>query len=264
VIGKERMAQPDLELQTEKQMGILDHLNELRIYVVRAAIGLAIGTAVAFLFTNRLFEFLWGCNYPALLLDAKAIQAACGEIQAIRPTETIENFFRIAFMSGAGLAMPWIIYQFWRFISPGLHKHEKRYVYIFVPAVTLLFAAGVAFAWGLLLPPALVFLNTFLADNITIQWTVDSYIDFVTGFLFWLGVAFEMPLVFYFLARFGLVSAKMLRENWRFAVVGIAVLAAVITPSIDPVTMLMTMVPLSVLYLASIGLASLGYRQFTK
>ncbi len=254
----------DLPPQAENQMGILDHLNELRIYVVRAAIGLFVGTIVAFLFTNYIFEFLLQCNYPAIILDEAAIQAACGKVITTRPTENIENFLRVAFLAGAMLSMPWIVFQLWRFISPGLHKNERRYVYIFVPAITLLFVGGVAFAWAFLMPPALFFLNTFLSENIEINWTVDSYISFVTGFLLWLGLAFEMPLVFYFLARFGLVSAQMLRENWRFAVVGIAVLAAIITPSIDPVTMLLTMIPLTVLYLASIGLSALGYRQFLK
>lgn len=258
-----RQAQ-DLNSELENQMGILDHLNELRVYVVRAAVGLLVGTIVAFTFTNYIFEFLLQCNYPAIILDEASIQAACGKVITTRPTENIENFLRVAFLAGATLSMPWIVFQLWRFISPGLHKNERRYVYIFVPAITLLFLGGVVFAWAFLMPPALFFLNTFLSENIEINWTVDSYISFVTGFLLWLGLAFEMPLVFYFLARFGFVSAKMLRDNWRFAVVGIAVLAAMITPSIDPVTMLLTMIPLSALYIASIGLAALGYRQFMK
>lgn len=245
-------------------MGILDHLKELRVYVVRAGIGLLVGTVVAFLFTERIFDFLFSCNFPSVILDASAVNEACGNIITTRPTENIENFFQLAFTAGAALAMPWIAYQVWRFIAPGLHKHERRYVYVFVPAITLLFMGGVVFAWTFLMPPALYFLNTFLAGDVEINWTMDSYMNFVTGFLFWLGVAFEMPLLFYFLSRFGLVSSKMLRENWRFAVVGIAILAAMITPSIDPVTMLMTMVPLTVLYIASIGMSALGYRQFLK
>ena len=263
------MAQDVLDPQQEPAvdgMAILEHLDELRIRVTWALGGLAVGTVIAFFFAQAIFRFLFECNFPAILMNADDIKAACGQVQAIRPTETIESFIRIAFTAGVGVAMPWMLLQLWKFIAPGLHKHEKRYVYLFVPAVTLLFFGGVAFAWAILMPPALVFLNSFLADgdNVTIQWTVESYIGFVSGFLLWLGVAFEMPLIFYALSRFGLVSSKMLREHWRYAIVGIAILAAIITPSIDPVTMMLTMAPLTVLYLFSILLSWLGYRQFTR
>jgi len=261
------MAQQAQNLPPESempQMGILDHLNEMRVYVVRAAIGLLVGVIVAFLFTETIFTFLLSCNFPAILIDTASMEQVCAEIITTRPTENIENFLRLAFFAGIALSMPWIVYQLWRFISPGLHKHEKRYVYIFVPALTFLFLFGAVFAWAVLMPPAFFFLSSFQAENVEIKWTIDSYISFVTGFLLWLGLAFEMPLIFYFLSRFGFVSSKMLRENWRFAVVGIAILAAMITPSIDPVTMVLTMIPLTVLYLASIGLSALGYRQFMK
>lgn len=243
-------------------MAILEHLDELRIRVSWALAGLAVATVFAFFFASIIFDYLFGCNFPDILLSEEAIKGACSDIQAIRPTETIESFIRIAFTAGVGIAMPWMLLQLWKFIAPGLHKHERRYVFIFVPAVTLLFFTGVAFAWAVLMPPALVFLNTFMSDNVSIHWTVESYIGFVSGFLLWLGVAFEMPLIFYALARFGLVSSQMLREHWRYAIVGIAILAAIITPSIDPVTMLLTMAPLTVLYLFSIFLSWLGYRQF--
>lgn len=246
-------------------LGILEHLDELRIRVMWAIGGLLIGTAISFFFTERLFSFLvTGCNFPTIIVSPEALNAACGDIITITPTESLENFFRIAFTAGGVMAMPWILIQIWKFISPALHKHERHYAYIFVPSAFLLFLTGVWFAWALLLPPALVFLKTFLADTVTITWTLDNYITFVTSFLFWMGVAFEMPLIFYFLARFGLVSPTLLREGWRFAVVGIAILAAVITPSIDPVTMLLTMVPLTLLYIMSILLTMIGYRQFMK
>jgi sec-independent protein translocase protein TatC len=158
--------------------------------------------------------------------------------------------------------MPWILYQLWRFISPGLHENEKKYVYIFIPAATFLFLLGVAFAWFVLLPNAINFLSTFMPEIFSAEWTSQEYIGFATSFLFWLGIAFELPLVVYFMARFGIVSSKMLREQWRAAIVIIAILAAAITPSIDPVTMLLTMLPLVLLYLLSIVLAIVGQRTF--
>lgn len=261
------MAQDVLDPQeVEPGMGILEHLDELRIRVTWALGGLIVGTIISFIFTKQVFDFLViECNFPAIIVNADALRQACGDIQILTPTEGIENYFRIAFTSGAIIAMPWLLIQLWKFISPALHKHEKRYAYVFVPSAFLLFLGGVVFAWALLMPPALVFLKTFLSDgeNVTINWTLDNYIDFVTGFLFWLGVAFEMPLIFYFLSRFGIVTPDLLKDGWRFAIVGIAVLAAVITPSIDPITMLMTMVPLTILYLFSILLTMLGHRQFS-
>ena len=96
------------------------------------------------------------------------------------------------------------------------------------------------------------------------EWTSQEYIGFATSFIMWMGIAFQLPLIIYFLARFGILSSSMLKEHWRIAIVGIAVIAAVVTPSIDPVTMLLTMLPLVLLFILSIFLASLGYRQFEK
>jgi sec-independent protein translocase protein TatC len=160
--------------------------------------------------------------------------------------------------------MPWLLFQLWRFISPGLEKNEKRYVYVFIPSAFGLFLIGVSFAWLVLLPAAISFLATFMGDIFEARWISREYISFATTFLLWIGVSFEMPLIIYFLARFGIVGPTTLREQWRIAIVGIAVLAAVITPSIDPVTMLLTMVPLLILYVISIVLARIGQRQFNK
>ena len=248
---------------TDQPQSFLAHLKELRAHVIRALIGLAVGWVIGFIFARPIFDFLTNCNFPTFFVDLEAIQA-CAEIQAVRPTETLETYFSIAFAAGAVLAMPWMLYQLWLFIVPGLEAHEKKYVYLFVPAATLLFLSGIAFAWAFLLPPALAFLNTFLAESLAIQWTLDNYISFITGFLFWLGVAFQMPLIFYFLARLGILNAKTLRQQWQFSLVGIAIIAAVITPSVDPLTMLLTMVPLTILYLFSIFLAGIGYRQFSQ
>jgi sec-independent protein translocase protein TatC len=115
-----------------------------------------------------------------------------------------------------------------------------------------------------LLPAAITFLSTFMAEIFEARWISREYISFATTFLVWIGVSFEMPLIIYFLARFGIVGPKTLREQWRMAIVGIAVLAAAITPSIDPVTMLLTMIPLLILYGMSIILAAIGHRQFSK
>jgi sec-independent protein translocase protein TatC len=229
---------------------ILGHLNELRIRLTWAAAGLVVATIASFAITQQLLEFL--------------IAPYGEQLQTLSPTEGLQTYFRVALVSGAIISMPWILYQLWKFIAPGLHVHEKRYVYLFVPFATLLFLLGVAFAWYVLLPAAISFLSTFLPSVFAPEWTSNEYIGFATTFLFWIGVSFEMPLIVYFLARFGIVGATVLREQWRFAIVGIAILAAAVTPSVDPVTMILTMIPLIVLYGISILLARVGERQFQR
>lgn len=229
---------------------ILEHLNELRKRLTWAVIGLAVGTVISFLFTEPLLQFL--------------IAPYGDMVQAISPTEPIETYFKVALVSGAILAMPVMLYQIWLFVAPALEKNERRFVYIFIPAAFIMFLLGLTFSWYVLLPAAINFLAGFMPDIFLTEWTAREYISFTTTFLFWIGVCFEMPLVVYLVARAGLVEARTLREQWRVAIVGIAVLAAAVTPSIDPVTMLLTMLPLLVLYGLSIGLAALGQRQFQR
>lgn len=229
---------------------LLEHLNDLRVRLTWAVAGLAVGVVIGFIFAEQILNFL--------------IEPYGETLQTLSPTEGIQTYFRVALFAGATLAMPWILYQLWLFIRPGLHAHEKRYVYIFIPAATILFLTGVAFSWFVLLPSAITFLSTFMESIFSAEWTSEEYIGFATSFLFWIGVSFEIPLIIYFLSLFGILSSRTLREHWRIAIVGIAVLAAVITPSIDPVTMLLTMLPLLFLYLLSILLASVGYRQFER
>ncbi len=239
------------------QMSLLDHLNELRIRGTWALGALFVGTMIGFVFAEPLLEYLM---QP--YLDSVP-QAAAG-LQTLRPTEGIETFFKVSLLFGAILAMPMVVYQFWLFISPGLTSKEKRYVYIFVPSVLALFLLGILFAWFVLVPAAINFLANFMQDVFRTEWTGQDYISFVVRMVFWLGISFEMPIVMYFMARLGIVTAVVLKDNWRYAIVGIAVLAAIITPSIDPVTMLLTMAPLLVLYIMSILLARVGQRQFER
>ncbi|MEW5986450.1 MAG: twin-arginine translocase subunit TatC [Chloroflexota bacterium] len=225
-------------------------MNELRVRLTWALISLVIGTVVSFTFAESLLRFL--------------IAPYSGRLQTLSPTEGIETYFKVALVAGAVLAMPLILYQLWLFIAPALERPEKRYVYVFVPSATLLFLLGIAFAWLVLLPAAILFLSDFLPTIFAPEWTGREYLSFTTTFLFWIGVSFEMPLIIFFLARVGLVNATTLRQQWRAAVVIIAILAAAVTPSIDPVTMLLTMAPLLILYAFSIFLARVGQRRFDR
>ena len=238
-------------VETFQEQSLLDHLNELRVRLTWAAGALVVGTIISFVFAEQILLFLlkpYGGN----------------QLQTLRPTEGIETFFKVALVSGFILAMPVILYQFWLFISPGLTKKERQYVYFFIPATLGMFLLGILFAWFVLVPAAVAFLATFMPDIFMTEWTSSEYIGFILAMLFWLGLSFQMPVIMYVLARVGLVNGTMLKDQWRIAIVAVAVLAAAITPSIDPVTMLLTMAPLLVLYVLSIGLASIGYKSFEK
>lgn len=238
------------------EMGLLEHLNELRKRLTWAAGFLILATISSFSFAKPVLNFL--------LIPYANSAAEGAQLQTLRPTEGIETFFKVSLMMGAIISMPVILWQFWLFIAPGLTKRERGYVYIFIPSALLLFGTGIAFTWFILVPAAVSFLGNFLPDVFKTDWQGQEYISFLMTMLFWVGVSFEMPVVIYFIARVGIVTAKTLREQWRVAIVAIAVIAAVITPSIDPVTMLLTMSPLVVLYGMSIVLAYIGQRQFEK
>lgn len=172
---------------------------------------------------------------------------------SIEITENIAIFMRVSLLSGLVLGMPMVVYQIMRFMLPGLKKNEKSWLFIGVPFASLLFASGVAFAWFVMIPTAVPFLTQFL--DITTQVRPQNYFEFITKLMLWIGLSFEMPLIAFVLAKTGVLTAGQLARGWRYAMVGIAVLAATITPTVDPVNMGLVMLPLFGLYLLSIGLA---------
>lgn len=228
------------------RMGLLDHLAELRTRMIWIVGALLIGTVASFIFVQPVLQF---------------ITAPVGEqLIAIGPTDTIWVFFQVGFVMGAILSMPVLVYQIVAFIAPGLYPHEKRALFLLMPGVMILFFTGAAFANYVMLPVAVGFLQNFLGTVINQEWTIDRYVGFFTRIVFWIGVAFETPLVIAFLARIGLVSGPRLLGLWRQAVVVISVVAAMITPTVDPVNMSIVMLPLITLYFMGVGLAYLLYQ----
>ncbi|MBK8021396.1 MAG: twin-arginine translocase subunit TatC [Chloroflexi bacterium] len=227
-------------------MTLLEHLNELRQRLTRAALGLAVGVIVGFPLAGPMLGYLkepYGDRF-----------------QALDPTNPVISYFRVALMIGAILTIPWTTYQVLMFVIPGLTRKEKGMVFRALPAITGLFVVGALFAWFMLIPPALDFLVNFQSDIFVAQWTADGYLGFITALIFWMGVAFETPLIFFVLSLMGLVQSRTLIQNWRIAVVGGAVAAAFITPTIDPVNMFLVMGPLLALYAFSILLVTIGNR----
>jgi len=229
-------------------MTLMEHLEELRNRLIKSVLALLVGTLVSTVFTKRILALL---------------AAPLGEHppQAYAPTAPMVIFFKVALLCGAALAMPVIIYQLLRFIIPGLTKQERRYLYIVVPGASICFLAGVAFAYFVMLRSAIPFLQSFLSDIIEPNWTIEKYISLITALLFWTGMSFETPLIMGFLARLGIVSPQMLSRFRRYAIILIAVIAAAITPTVDPFNMLIVMGPLVLLYEAGIILARLAYRR---
>jgi sec-independent protein translocase protein TatC len=244
------MSQPATPLpptSEELRMSLFDHLNELRQRITKAAIGLVIGTIIGFIFSGDVLAFL---KQP---YGSEAFVA-------LGPTDSVVAYFRVALLVGGILSIPLITYQLMMFILPGLTRRERRYVLLALPAITGLFLIGVVFTWIVLIPPAIGFFDNFRTDLFVSQWTADRYLSFVTALIFWMGVAFETPLVVFVFSLLGVVSARQLAKNWRIAVVATAIAAALITPTVDPVNMALVMGPLLALYVISIGLAALGRR----
>ena len=229
---------------TTEKLPISDHLEELRLTLLWSLLGLVVGVIVAVFFVNPILDFL-----------ARPI-GGLQNLQAIEVTETMAVYMRVALLGGLILALPWITFQLLRFVGKGLKPKERKGIYIALPFAVLLFLSGVAFAYFVMLPASLGFFQEIL--NVTTSIRLKSYISFTTNILFWIGVSFQLPLLFFVLTKVGIVTPKLLIKGWRVAIVVIAVLAAVITPTGDPVNMLIFMLPLSVLYLLSILLSALA------
>jgi len=163
----------------------------------------------------------------------------------------------VALTSGIALMLPLIAFEVWFFAASGLTSREKKTSLLSIPLATILFLGGMAFTFFVLLPSALPFLGGFTA--ISQKWTAGEYFGFITGLMLWIGVFFEFPLVIYFVTSFGWIKPEMLAKQWRLAVVIIAIIAAAVTPTIDPVNMGLVMLPMILLYFASIGLSYIAY-----
>jgi len=225
---------------------LLDHLEALRGHFMRSLIALAIGTGIGFTFAERILDWM-----------AQPI-GGIEELQAIEVTESVGAFMKVSLLTGFVLAFPYILLELFAFINPGLKRRERILLLTSIPVATLLFLCGVAFAYFVMLPAALPFLLNFL--GIATVPRPSNYISFTTNMLFWIGISFTYPLIIFALASVGLVHSGPLLKGWRFAIVGIAVMAAAITPTVDPVNMSLLMAPMIVLYGLGILLAAIAER----
>jgi len=232
-------------MSEDTELTVFEHLAELRSRLLRATLVLVVATALSVAFAKQGLEIL---------------TAPLGEVrpQTIHPTESFVVYFKIALIGGVTLAMPAIVYEAVRFALPGLLPHEKKYLYFLLPGVTICFAGGVTFAALVMLPAAINFMQGFLDTIIENRWTLNNYISFVTRVLFWMGIVFQTPLLMFFAAKLDLVTAKKLGHFRKYAILVIAIVAAVVTPTPDPINMMIVMVPLYLLYEIGVILARIA------
>jgi sec-independent protein translocase protein TatC len=234
----------------EDPAALIDHLEALRRHILRSMVVVIIAVLASTPIASTLLNWL---AVPIGGID---------QLQAIEPTEPIGAFMRATMLSGVAISMPWVSFELFLFVNPGLKPRERKLLLVIVPVAVLLFLAGIAFTYYVMLPAALPFLLGIVQVETNI--TISSYFSLVTKLLFWVGVTFQFPLIIMGLATVGLVKASSLLRGWRYAVAGISVVAAAITPTVDPVNMGIVMIPMIVLYFLSIGLAAVAQRARTR
>ncbi len=230
-------------------MGFLEHLEELRkriIYMVLAIVG---GFSACWWFHERLFEWI---QKPIIqVLASKGLDT---HLVYTNPTEPFNIYLKVSFIAGIFVAAPFILYQVWSFIAPGLYKAERRYVMPFMASTVLLFVGGGFFGYRIVYPAALKFLLEY-SWQFRPMITVGEYLDLFMTIILGLGIVFEMPILVFFLALFGIVSAGWMWRNLRYSILIIFVIAAIITPTTDIMNMCVFAAPMIVLYIISIGVA---------
>jgi sec-independent protein translocase protein TatC len=233
-------------VEQEKKLTIGAHLQELRSRLIKSAIAVGIAILVAFPLTPYIFH----------ILESRAENL---DLVFIHVTEMLGTYIKVSLYCGIALALPYLIYHLVMFISPALKDKEKRYVYFSLPLVALLFAAGVCFAYFVFLPPALKFLLTFGSDIARPMITIGNYVSIVARLLLAVGLIFEIPLIITLLAKLGVVNPQKLARGRKWALLAAFVLAAIITPTVDPVNQTLMALPIIALYEISIWLSKLVY-----
>src|SRR5262249_22965699 len=233
----------------DKEMTLLEHLDELRGRLVAAVVGVVVGILVA------LIPIPGVGSITENVIKLLAAKAPGGNLLALGPGEAFFTFLEVAMIIGIALSMPVIIYQVLAFVAPALYENEKKYLMIAVPGVTVSFAVGVLFCYFLMLPFAIAFLGNFQTEIFDQRWAAERYLDFVTTFMFWVGITFELPIVMYFLSKLGVISAKRMASFRKYAFVLAFVIGAIITPTPDPINQTIVSLPIYLLFELGVLLA---------
>jgi sec-independent protein translocase protein TatC len=230
---------------------ISHHLRELRQRIVKVLIAVLIFFILCYWQSNYIYAFVTAPLAP-LLSDNVSLAM-------LKLTEGFVTELKMCFLAGLFITMPFTLFQFWRFVAPGLYKQERRYLVAFVFSASLLFLAGAAFVYYIVFPLGMRFLTSYASGewNITAPLSVEFYLGFVLKLMLAFGLVFELPVVIYFLSKVGLVTTEMLKKYRRFAIVGIFILAAALTPP-DVISQIAMALPLILLYEVSIFITKIS------
>ncbi|MBI3492768.1 MAG: twin-arginine translocase subunit TatC [Acidobacteria bacterium] len=228
------------------RMGFLDHLDELRKRLIRSCLAIAGGMVVAFFFVDRLGDFVLGPTLKAL---------PDGALIITKPGEGFAFYLDVALIGGVVLAAPFVMYQVWRFIAPGLYATEKKFAIPFVALTTVGSIGGAAFTHYVMFPATIAFLSTFHSRSMKFTPRVEDTFELYKMMLLGMVVVFQIPTVVFFLAKMRLVTAGFLWRNIKYAILIIFIVAAVLTPSADPWNQTIFAAPMLALYVLSIGIA---------
>lgn len=225
----------------EEKMSFLDHLGELRKRLLWSFLAILVFFIPAYAFSNEIFDFLMKPLIENLPEGSSLIFT--------RPTEGFTTYLKVSFFASVLLAIPFILYQAWKFVAPALYKKEKQIIIPFIFFGSLFFLLGAAFCYYIASPPAFKFLlNEYSSEYVKAFPTISEALSFFMALIFGFGLVFEFPLIIFILARIGVVTSKWLREKRKYAIILSALLAAILTPTTDAISMMLMFVPIVVFY----------------
>lgn len=237
----------------ENEMSFLEHLEELRWRIIKAVIGIAIGAIICGIFVD------WIMNNILLAPAAKTTPPLV--LINLKPYGQLVLYMEVVLIGGVIISIPNIFYQLWKFIEPGLHPKERKYISGIVFYSTFCFLGGVAFAYFVMLPTALKFFAAFGTQEISNNIAINEYFGFIISVILTAGIVFELPMVSYYLSRLGILTPKFMRKYRRHAIVVILIFAGIVTPSPDIVNQLLLGIPLILLYEISIIISAIASKK---
>ena len=241
------------EAESMPTMGFLDHLEELRTRIVRSIAAVAVGFGICWWKVERIYEVM---QRP--IMDALKKNGLAEKLVYLNPTEPFNLYLKIAALAGLFLTSPYVLYQVWMFISPGLYRREKRYVVPFMVSTITLFICGGYFGYKVVYPRALDFLIHF-GRQFQPMITIGEYTQLFLSIVLGMGLIFEMPILIFFLSLMGIISPGFMWKNFRYSILVIFIIAAIVTPTPDIVNMCIFAAPMLALYGLSIGVAWLAH-----